>query len=77
MFKYMESVVILRKTSKILLQNIILNFDLLVDEDFQLSKAIGVYQLKKSFGKESMGIVRQHLLLMRMALSSMSLKRLK
>lgn len=25
---------------------------------FQLSKAIGVYQLKKSFGKESMGIVR-------------------
>ena len=35
-----------------------LNFDLLVDEDFQLSKAIGVYQLKKSFGKESMGIVR-------------------
>ena len=35
-----------------------LNFDLLVDEDFQLSKATGVYQLKKSFGKESMGIVR-------------------
>lgn len=35
-----------------------LNFDLLVDEDFQLSEAVGVYQLKKSFGKESMGIVR-------------------
>ena len=35
-----------------------LNFDLLVDEDFQLSKATGVYQLKKSFGKESIGIVR-------------------
>ncbi|MBU7217416.1 thioredoxin-dependent thiol peroxidase [Staphylococcus gallinarum] len=35
-----------------------LNFDLLVDEDYQLSKATGVYQLKKSFGKESMGIVR-------------------
>ncbi|MDK7284001.1 thioredoxin-dependent thiol peroxidase [Staphylococcus pettenkoferi] len=35
-----------------------LNFDLLVDEDYQLSEATGVYQLKKSFGKESMGIVR-------------------
>lgn len=27
-----------------------LNFDLLVDEDYQLSEAVGVYQLKKSFG---------------------------
>ena len=35
-----------------------LNFDLLVDEDYQLSEKVGVYQLKKSFGKESMGIVR-------------------
>ena len=35
-----------------------LNFDLLVDEDFKLSEATGVYQLKKSFGKEHMGIVR-------------------
>lgn len=35
-----------------------LNFDLLADEDYQLSEATGVYQLKKSFGKESMGIVR-------------------
>ncbi|MDK7115358.1 thioredoxin-dependent thiol peroxidase [Staphylococcus pettenkoferi] len=35
-----------------------LNFDLLVDEDYQLSEATGVYQLKKSFGKEFMGIVR-------------------
>ncbi|MGV3053317.1 thioredoxin-dependent thiol peroxidase [Staphylococcus chromogenes] len=35
-----------------------LNFDLLVDEDYQLSKATGVYQLKKTFGKETMGIVR-------------------
>ncbi|MBF7016717.1 thioredoxin-dependent thiol peroxidase [Staphylococcus durrellii] len=35
-----------------------LNFDLLVDEAYKLSKATGVYQLKKSFGKESMGIVR-------------------
>ena len=35
-----------------------LNFDLLVDEDYQLSEATGVYQLKKSFGKEYMGIVR-------------------
>ncbi|WP_180547094.1 redoxin domain-containing protein, partial [Staphylococcus haemolyticus] len=35
-----------------------LNFDLLVDEDYVLSEKVGVYQLKKSFGKESMGIVR-------------------
>ncbi|UXR77715.1 MULTISPECIES: thioredoxin-dependent thiol peroxidase [unclassified Staphylococcus] len=35
-----------------------LNFDLLVDEEYELSEAVGVYQLKKSFGKESMGIVR-------------------
>ncbi|MHD0397352.1 thioredoxin-dependent thiol peroxidase [Staphylococcus simulans] len=35
-----------------------LNFDLLVDEDYKLAETTGVYQLKKSFGKESMGIVR-------------------
>lgn len=35
-----------------------LNFDLLVDEDFELAKVLDVYRLKKSFGKESMGIVR-------------------
>lgn len=35
-----------------------LNFDLFVDEDYKLSEEVGVYQLKKSFGKESMGIVR-------------------
>ncbi|HBC4933278.1 TPA: thioredoxin-dependent thiol peroxidase [Staphylococcus argenteus] len=35
-----------------------LNFGLLVDDEFELSKEVGVYQLKKSFGKESMGIVR-------------------
>ena len=35
-----------------------MNFDLLVDEDYQLSAEVGVYQLKKNFGKESMGIVR-------------------
>lgn len=35
-----------------------LNFDLLVDNEYNLSKEIGVYQLKKSFGKENMGIVR-------------------
>ncbi|MCE5090927.1 thioredoxin-dependent thiol peroxidase [Staphylococcus devriesei] len=35
-----------------------LNFDLLVDEDYHFSKELGVYQLKRSFGKESMGIVR-------------------
>ncbi|CAM4350634.1 peroxiredoxin [Lacicoccus alkaliphilus] len=35
-----------------------LNFDLLVDEDFNLAKELDVYRLKKAFGKESMGIVR-------------------
>lgn len=35
-----------------------LNFDLLVDENFELAKELDVYKLKKSFGKESMGIVR-------------------
>ena len=35
-----------------------LNFDLLVDDEFKLSKAVGIYRLKKSFGKENMGIVR-------------------
>lgn len=35
-----------------------LNFDLLVDDEFMLSERVGAYQLKKSFGKESMGIVR-------------------
>ncbi|UDI77960.1 peroxiredoxin [Staphylococcus taiwanensis] len=35
-----------------------LNFDLLVDDEFMLSDRVGAYQLKKSFGKESMGIVR-------------------
>ncbi|SCT21105.1 peroxiredoxin [Staphylococcus caeli] len=35
-----------------------LNFDLLVDQDYKLSESVGVYELKKSFGKESMGIVR-------------------
>ncbi|MBB4833858.1 peroxiredoxin Q/BCP [Staphylococcus hominis] len=35
-----------------------LNFDLLVDDEFKLSDAVGIYRLKKSFGKENMGIVR-------------------
>ena len=35
-----------------------MNFDLLVDKDYQLADKVGVYQLKKSFGKENMGIVR-------------------
>ncbi|KRG08877.1 peroxiredoxin [Staphylococcus sp. NAM3COL9] len=39
-------------------QKLDLNFDLLVDENYELSGEVGVYQLKKSFGKESMGIVR-------------------
>lgn len=39
-------------------QKLDLNFDLLVDENYELSEEVGVYQLKKSFGKESIGIVR-------------------
>lgn len=39
-------------------QKLDLNFNLLVDENYELSEEVGVYQLKKSFGKESMGIVR-------------------
>ena len=35
-----------------------LNFDLLVDEDFRLAESLGVYRMKKVFGKESKGIVR-------------------
>ena len=35
-----------------------MNFDLLVDKDYLLANKVGVYQLKKSFGKENMGIVR-------------------
>ncbi|MDS3837659.1 peroxiredoxin [Staphylococcus hominis] len=35
-----------------------LNFDLLVDDEFKLSNAVGIYRLKKSFGKENKGIVR-------------------
>lgn len=35
-----------------------LNFDLLVDEDFKLSNELGVYGLKKAFGKEFNGITR-------------------
>lgn len=35
-----------------------LNFDLLADEDIALAKAYGVWQKKKTFGKEYMGIVR-------------------
>ncbi|MCE5039158.1 thioredoxin-dependent thiol peroxidase [Staphylococcus auricularis] len=39
-------------------QKLDLNFDLLVDEDYQLSKDTGVYQQKKNFGKTNYGIVR-------------------
>lgn len=35
-----------------------LPFELLVDEDKQLAEQFGVWQLKKNFGKEYMGIVR-------------------
>lgn len=40
-----------------------LPFSLLVDEDLQASKAYDVWQLKKSFGKEYMGIVRSTFLI--------------
>lgn len=35
-----------------------LNFDLLVDEDYKLSEELGIYGLKKAFGKEFKGITR-------------------
>ncbi|MBM6616438.1 thioredoxin-dependent thiol peroxidase [Bacillus suaedaesalsae] len=35
-----------------------LPFELLVDEDHQVSEAYGVWKLKKNFGKEYMGIER-------------------
>ncbi len=34
------------------------SFELISDEEAQLCEAFGVYQLKKNFGKEYMGIVR-------------------
>lgn len=34
------------------------SFDLISDPDNQLCEALGVYQLKKNFGKEYMGLVR-------------------
>lgn len=40
-----------------------LKFDLLVDEDYTFSEKLGIYRLKKSFGKESMGIVRTTIVL--------------
>lgn len=40
-----------------------LKFDLLVDEDYTFSEQLGIYRLKKSFGKESMGIVRTTIIL--------------
>ncbi|MDJ1112670.1 peroxiredoxin [Macrococcus sp. S115] len=40
-----------------------LKFDLLVDEDYGFSKQLSIYRLKKSFGKESMGIVRTTIIL--------------
>lgn len=40
-----------------------LKFDLLVDEDYTFSEQLGIYRLKKSFGKESMGIVRTTIVL--------------
>lgn len=54
----MVLVQILRKNITNFIAKHNLNFDLLVDEDYVLSEKVGVYQLKKSFGKESMGIVR-------------------
>ena len=54
----MELTEILKRNIKTFIEKHQLNFDLLVDEDYKLANEVGVYQLKKSFGKESMGIVR-------------------
>lgn len=43
------------------IQKLDLNFDLLVDEGFELSNEVGVYQMKQSFGKSSMGFYVLHL----------------
>ncbi|MCE4957530.1 peroxiredoxin [Macrococcoides caseolyticum] len=40
-----------------------LKFDLLVDDNYQYSESLNIYRLKKSFGKESMGIVRTTIIL--------------
>ncbi|UBH14941.1 peroxiredoxin [Macrococcus armenti] len=40
-----------------------LKFDLLVDEGYAYSEQLGIYCMKKSFGKESMGIVRTTIIL--------------
>lgn len=40
-----------------------IGFDLLVDEDYQLTRELGIYKMKKVFGKESPGIVRTTLLI--------------
>lgn len=40
-----------------------LKFDLLVDENYTYSESLGIYRMKKSFGKESMGIVRTTIIL--------------
>lgn len=40
-----------------------LKFDLLVDKDYAYSESLDIYRLKKSFGKEAMGIVRSTIIL--------------
>lgn len=40
-----------------------LKFDLLVDKEYTYSEQLGIYRMKKSFGKESMGIVRTTIIL--------------
>lgn len=40
-----------------------LNFTLLADEDHDVSKAYGVWQLKKFMGRENMGVVRTSFLI--------------
>lgn len=40
-----------------------LKFDLLVDEGYAYSEQLGIYRMKKSFGNESMGIVRTTIIL--------------
>ena len=52
-----------------------LNFDLLVDDEFKLSNAVGIYRLKKSFGKENMGIVRTTFIIDEADILQISLKK--
>lgn len=40
-----------------------IGFDLLVDEQYELASQLGIYRLKKVFGRETMGLVRTTLVI--------------